>query len=493
MSVNVNHSDPISYDTEELVFALVGPVGVNMTLVQEKLSKSLQDVGYDVHVIHITEVLKKFPKFEESSKKHKVGKSKSEFEVKIESLNEVCRKCEDNSVFAALTISEIFDFRAFSPKKKIAYIVRQLKRIEEIDLLTKVYGKRLVQVSITLEEEDRIENITRKILKEGLITSEHKARIAANEIVYTDENEDDESGQKVGSIFHRGDVFVNCDSEDRAERNISRFIKAFFGSNVISPTMDEFGSYMAVAASMRSCDLSRQTGAAILNQEGSIISLGFNETPKAFGGHYWEGDDFKQRDIDKKFEGNKDSIHQMLNDCCNKLSDAINEMDKENVYKILSKSLIGDITEYGRMTHAEMSAICDASKWGKSLQNSTMYATTFPCHNCAKHIVASGIKKLVYIEPYPKSKALTLHHDSISIDRTSSKKVPFVHFDGISPKRYRDIFQKNGKRRDSKGDINEWFSNVGPLPRIEGYTLRDNRTESMVIKKIFGKLKQFLS
>ncbi|MDN3612645.1 hypothetical protein QWZ16_23945 [Vibrio ostreicida] len=26
----------------------------------------------------------------------------------------------------------------------------------------------------------------------------------------------------------------------------------------------------------------------------------------------------------------------------------------------------------------------------------------FPCHNCAKHIVASGIKRVVYVEPYPK-------------------------------------------------------------------------------------------
>lgn len=39
--------------------------------------------------------------------------------------------------------------------------------------------------------------------------------------------------------------------------------------------------------------------------------------------------------------------------------------------------------------------------------------TTFPCHYCARHIVAAGIYEVQYIEPYPKSKALQLHADAI--------------------------------------------------------------------------------
>ncbi|TMQ08861.1 MAG: hypothetical protein E6J90_35770 [Deltaproteobacteria bacterium] len=38
------------------------------------------------------------------------------------------------------------------------------------------------------------------------------------------------------------------------------------------------------------------------------------------------------------------------------------------------------------------------------------------CHNCAKHIVASGIRRVVYVEPYVKSQAVQLHGDAILSD-----------------------------------------------------------------------------
>ena len=43
-----------------------------------------------------------------------------------------------------------------------------------------------------------------------------------------------------------------------------------------------------------------------------------------------------------------------------------------------------------------------------------MYVTTFPCHNCAKHIIAAGLERVVYLEPYPKSRAKTLYDEDIT-------------------------------------------------------------------------------
>ena len=91
-----------------------------------------------------------------------------------------------------------------------------------------------------------------------------------------------------------------------------------------------------------------------------------------------------------------------------------------------------------------------------------MYATTFPCHNCAKHIIAAGIKKVIYIEPYPKSKALDFYHQEISTSlNDENKKLIFIPFSGVGPRRYVDLFamsstkwgskkrkEKNGKRVD---------------------------------------------
>ena len=141
---------------------------------------------------------------------------------------------------------------------------------------------------------------------------------------------------------------------------------------------------------------------------------------------------------------------------------------KQKLNAAVDDALISDITEYGRMTHAEMTAICDAARLGRSLHGTTIFVTTFPCHNCAKHIVAAGIDRVVYIEPYPKSKATSSHNDSISIDGVHNGKVSFEHFEGIAPGRYVDIFRKGKRRKGSK--VLEWYEGE-PRPRIEQ---RDN-------------------
>jgi deoxycytidylate deaminase len=124
-----------------------------------------------------------------------------------------------------------------------------------------------------------------------------------------------------------------------------------------------------------------------------------------------------------------------------------------------------DIIEFGRMVHAEMNAITDAARLGRATKNTTLFCTTFPCHMCAKHIVSSGIDRVVFLEPYPKSYAHKLHDDAITFETEAEGKVCFEPFIGISPRRYRDIFEKK-KRKDDKGKPIELFEN-NCSPRIE--------------------------
>jgi deoxycytidylate deaminase len=86
-------------------------------------------------------------------------------------------------------------------------------------------------------------------------------------------------------------------------------------------------------------------------------------------------------------------------------------------------SQLMDALEYGRAVHAEMSALCDAARCGCSVKGAILYCTTFPCHMCAKHIVAAGIAKVVFLEPYPKSLAFDLHADSIQVKRRSMTSI----------------------------------------------------------------------
>src|SRR5690606_10423834 len=106
----------------------------------------------------------------------------------------------------------------------------------------------------------------------------------------------------------------------------------------------------------------------------------------------------------------------------------------------LGDSLLMDITEFYRPVHAEMAALMDAARHGVAVKGTKLYSTTFPCHECARHITAAGIKTVIYISPYPKSRAVQLHADAISVEfeQDQKKMVNFKHFVGISPSRYID-------------------------------------------------------
>src|SRR5437868_3807964 len=132
-----------------------------------------------------------------------------------------------------------------------------------------------------------------------------------------------------------------------------------------------------------------------------------------------------------------------------------------------------------------------AKDW-PSMKGAVLYCTTFPCHICAKHIVASGIKEVVFLEPYPKSYATELHRDSIVIDPTeATEKVAFRAFIGISPYRYRDLFEK-GRRKYAGGLAQKW--NLGiRRPIIEVYFPSYFKAEAAVVSLLSERLEAMIN
>ena len=53
-----------------------------------------------------------------------------------------------------------------------------------------------------------------------------------------------------------------------------------------------------------------------------------------------------------------------------------------------------------RTIHAEMNVICQCASMGISLEGSTIYCTHIPCFECQKHLVNSGVKKIIYKEEF---------------------------------------------------------------------------------------------
>ena len=86
---------------------------------------------------------------------------------------------------------------------------------------------------------------------------------------------------------------------------IARYFQLLFGEKIITPTIDEFGMYLAYSASLRTADLSRQVGAAILSQGREVIAIGTKaRSLLAMGGQYWEDATNDSRDFQKGYDSN---------------------------------------------------------------------------------------------------------------------------------------------------------------------------------------------
>lgn len=230
--------------------------------------------------------------------------------------------------------------------------------------------------------------------------------------------------------------------------------------------------HYAMTAQIRSGCLSRQVGAALVDKDGDIIATGTNEAPRSGGGVYG-----KSFEITDTFDGDfrcfctQDktcSSNNEQNILARKIAQSIPQLNGEtDIINKLRKAGLKDLLEFSRAIHAEMDAVTTAARKGKTVNGAKMYVTTFPCHYCARHLVASGIHEVQYIEPYPKSLALSLHEDSITSDeiswvppgeinteyssRTNYQKVLFKPFVGVAPRLYIRAFTKDRplKNKDS--------------------------------------------
>ncbi|QLB19937.1 cytidine deaminase [Mannheimia granulomatis] len=442
----------------ELIIGIVSAVGSESRTIIESLKSRLEIFEYHTEIIKLSSILPEFNKQGEYQRiRHYMKQG-----------DKLREESKNNAILAAKAIKLITHCREQSSKEKRAYIIDSLKHPDEVELLRKVYGDGFYLFGIHADEKRRMD---------FLIHEKGCSQEAANELIKIDENENFSYGQKTRDTYHLADFFLNLGSNGDAVKNhLQRFLNLIFSNPHLHPTFDEFAMFMAFNSSIRSGDLSRQVG-AVISKNKQIISTGANDVPKFGGGLYWaeqdnsgnvndfpDGKDYK-RGVDSNKQTQAEIIQEIIRDV-EKIQ--LNSEQKSKLETILRNSKISDLTEFGRVVHAEMEAILACGREGISTINAILYCTTFPCHNCAKHIIASGIKRVVYVEPYPKSKALEFHSESIELrssfeqGKTTEDKVIFEPFIGVGPRRFLDLFSMSLgagsklKRKQKDGRIIPW-------------------------------------
>ncbi|CAJ0886361.1 hypothetical protein AMST5_03700 [freshwater sediment metagenome] len=486
----------------ELFFGFAAPIGVDLRQSIEELKQTLNRLGYDPIEIKVTDIFIHLEPFIRPDNDYPlVPKPESNrYTSYIKYGNKLRSTFEDDAALAVLTVARLVRRRITHSRgkpnqekfSKVAFILHQFKRKEEISLLRSIYGKQFFQISVYSRRGARVDYLAGRFANTANSANRNEFRAAAENIVQIDYNEyTDTHGQKMIKIFHDADLILNIDRDPTSiGHQIDRFCSLIFGSNSISPTKIEYGMFVAKAAALRTLDLSRQVGAAIFSQFGEIISIGSNEVPKANGGTYWCDEPHDDREYVRKVDSNDRRKNEILSE----LLEAVDATGRKEDEKI-KESQFMDALEYGRIIHAEMSAITDAARTGRATKSAYLFCTTFPCHMCAKHIVGAGLEKVYFLEPYPKSLVTDLHSDAVCVegnDRgqySSYPAVVFEHFFGVSPRRYRELFEREKRKRDD-GTFMEWMFGE-PRPNLNitepSYAQLENLIVSTIIRKYIEK------
>lgn len=140
---------------------------------------------------------------------------------------------------------------------------------------------------------------------------------------------------------------------------------------------DEYFMSIALITAKRSKDPSTKVGAVLVDENNKVVSIGYNGMPRGV----------KDKDISwEKNEG----------------------LDNKYLY----------------VCHAEFNAILNVRN-GNSLENCTCYVTLFPCNECAKAIVQTGIKKIIYLDDK--------YHDTVGMQ--ASRKI--LDLAGVKYEKYK--------------------------------------------------------
>ena len=302
-------------------------------------------------------------------------------------------------------------------------------------------------VSIQAKEETR----EHRLCSSGKC-KDHKAFEAANA---RDQRERGVFGQQIGQCAYHADVVIL--NEKNVSRDLGSVLEDYIRDRFYQPYVrhiehlarnapEEVGHTpttkaammtAAYVASKRSSCLKRKVGAIIATESGDILSSGHNDVPEGQesclkdSAYNQCARDFHQERIGRKFKFCPACGKQVeLKFSCAQCGQGITEFTKRcpnckndpevdyacecgaegfRGFVAGMSAEAGKLLDMCRALHAEENAILNLIKSGARIPpDAVLYTTTFPCNLCANRIVAAGISKIIFCEPYVTLEAVKI-------------------------------------------------------------------------------------
>ena len=301
------------------------------------------------------------------------------------------------------------------------------------------------------------------------------------------------------------------------EEQWMKYASLILHPGLITPSAEERCMVVAYSAKFNSGCLSRQVGAVITNQYHSIRTIGWNDVP--YGqvpcslrdlndlmdqslpekkNLKYTYSDFERGNIATYDNGTKNFKQKIRSDYAD-----LNKDNQDNLkglpfsycFKTLENRYSGNNNQvYTRSLHAEENAMLQMVKYGgEPLRNGIIYVTASPCELCSKKLYQIGIRKIVYIDPYP---GISKEH----IIGCGYKRPELKPFQGAYGRAYYKLFQPFMSYKDeleirinsshklhSELELFKYFMGKMEQPVQATYTENEFIRIKELINKIVGK------
>ena len=238
------------------------------------------------------------------------------------------------------------------------------------------------------------------------------------------------SAPDTNRVIERSEIHIqNLWGDPDAKKEVSlrhmaeqwiRYAALILHPGLVTPTTSERCMAVAYTAKLNSGCLSRQVGAAITNEDGSVRSIGWNEVPHGqVSCSLRTIDGIEHNDLcakcsysefektgSEKYKDGKSFVDKIKDDFGSNLNTTLirlHGLPFSYCFKALHNRYEGEKNQvFTRSLHAEENAILQMSKYGgEALKNGVIYVTASPCELCSKKLYQIGVRQIVYIDPYP--------------------------------------------------------------------------------------------
>lgn len=444
----------------ELFFAIIAPVGTPKQRFIDALESALADVGYASVPIKLSQILadRAVEEIHEAHEERRVGalmdagdvvceEAKNVAAVALLGVADIREHRADHHAPASTSADELEKYRA-RPVPRTAYVMDSLKRPGEVTRLRGLWGDNLIVVSLKADLGVRRKELKQKIEKQRVITDKKKIAAEVDHLIERDAREEErEFGQNVVKAFPLADWFVDVSGD--VNTDVQRFVHILFGDPESEPaTAAEFAMQAASQAAMLTPELGNRVGAVLIDETGSIVASGANMHPIETGTPKYDESYFNIRELVADTMIKLKKAGQLSEAAAsNTTPDEIDNYVTQLLLGALKDAKIRDLTEFQLPVHAEMNVLLSALRGGITVSECTLFVTAHPCHLCAKHLIPLDLN-VVYLEPYPKSRAAAMYGDSALEN--------FRPFTGIAPRRFESIFHFSADRKKPDGTLKTW-------------------------------------